>query len=137
MFDTQADCVRHCADPGESALSDDDDAANPLFWLAPKAAARPSEFMRCPMTPIAPVRPAVRPDFLNELLRPDAASEAPKQVPSLPASKPQGPWAILQSRLAKVAPKKKRGRPNASRNRTEAELLAEDEMKDMEVAKVC
>ena len=93
--------------------------------------------MRCPVTPIAPVRPAVRPDFLDELLRPDAASEAPKEVPSLPAPQPHGPWAILQDRLSKVAPKKKRGRPKTSRNRTEAELLAEDEMKGMEVAKVC
>ena len=92
--------------------------------------------MRCLVTPIAPASPAVRPDFLDGLLRPDAASEAPKEVPSLPAPQPHGPWAILQDGLSKVAPKKKRGRPKASSNRTEVELFAEGEMKCMGVAEV-
>ena len=88
------------------------------------------------MTQIAQVSPAVRSNFLGELLRPDAASEAPKEVPLLPAPQPHGPWAILQDRLSKVAPKKKRGWPKASRNRTEVELLAEGEMKGMGVDEV-
>ena len=92
--------------------------------------------MRCLVTQIAPVSPSVHSNFLGELLRPDAASEAPKEVPSLPTPQPQGPWANMEATLAKLATKKKRGRPKASKNRTEAQLLAQDEMKGMEVEEV-
>ena len=126
----------HCADPGESSLSDDDDASDALFWLAPKATACPLEFTRCPVTQIAPVSPPALPDLLEGIRPPDEPPFAPVEKPLPPESKPRGPWQILQDRLSKLAPRGKRGRPKGKKNRTEIKLLAEDEMKGMEVDEV-